>query len=200
MVRTYLSFFLSRDIQHNSNLMKYRYDFQVTTLQAILLIRLNEIGDKATSYKELKELTNMKDEILKRVLHSFACSKYRILLKSPKGKAVKPEDKFKINPKFACPMRSIRVPIAKLSSSANSSKKTTKKVQESRGFMIEAAIVRIMKARRALEHRDLVSEVLTQLSTFKPDPKVVKQKIEDLISREYLERDKEKSGTYHYKA
>ena len=66
--------------------------------------------------------------------------------------------------------------------------------------MIEAAIVRIMKARRALEHRDLVSEVLTQLSTFKPDPKVVKQKIEDLISREYLERDKKKSGTYHYKA
>ena len=112
MVRTI--FLLSRNIQHNiqHNSNWYRYDFQVTTLQAILLIRLNEIGDKATSYKELKELTNMKDEILKRVLHSFACSKYRVLLKNPKGKVVKPTDKFKINPKFACPMRSIRVPIA----------------------------------------------------------------------------------------
>ena len=176
------------------------YDFQVSTLQAILLIRLNEIGDKAATYAELKTLTNMRDEILKRVLHSFACTKFRVLLKSPKGKTVKPEDRFKINPKFACPMRSIRISMPLLTSSANSSKNTKKRVKENQDHMVEAAIVRIMKARRVLVHGELVKEVMVQLKTFQPDPKVVKQRIEDLISREYLERDKEKSDTYHYVA
>jgi len=35
---------------------------------------------------------------------------------------------------------------------------------------------------------------------FKPDPKVIKRRIEDLISREYLERDKDNPALYRYVA
>jgi cullin 1 len=40
-----------------------------------------------------------------------------------------------------------------------------------------------------------------QLSrTFNPDFKLIKKRIEDLISREYLERDREDAGMFRYLA
>ena len=56
--------------------------------------------------------------------------------------------------------------------------------------MIEAAIVQ-HEGKTHLGHRDLVSEVLTQLSTFKPDRKLSSKKLR-CISRVRKERDKEK--------
>ena len=75
-----------------------------------------------------------------------------------------------------------------------------KRVEEDRTNAIEAAIVRIMKARKALAHQQLVAEVLTQLAFFRPDPKLIKRKIESLIDRDYLERDPESNNTYRYLA
>lgn len=73
-------------------------------------------------------------------------------------------------------------------------------VQEDRGIAIEAAIVRIMKGRRKLDHLTLVQEVLTSLHMFKPQPQLIKHKIETLIDREFLERDPNDRSTYNYLA
>lgn len=75
-----------------------------------------------------------------------------------------------------------------------------KRVEEDRSIAIEAATVRIMKARKTLSHQQLLAEVLAQLAFFRPDPKLIKKRIESLIDREYLERDPDNPNTYRYLA
>jgi cullin 1 len=57
-----------------------------------------------------------------------------------------------------------------------------------------------IKARKALGHQQLVGEVLHQLEFFKPTSKAIKQRIESLIEREYLERDPDAPNSYRYLA
>lgn len=74
-------------------------------------------------------------------------------------------------------------------------------VEEDRRHLLEAAIVRIMKARKMLNHNDLVAEVMRQLSgRFVPSPQFVKKRVESLIEREYLERDEQDRRIYRYMA
>ncbi len=65
---------------------------------------------------------------------------------------------------------------------------------------MEAAIVRVMKSRKQMEHTELMQEVLQVLQGFKPAPKQIKERIENLIERDFLERDSEISSLYKYVA
>ena len=50
-------------------------------------------------------------------------------------------------------------------------------------------------------HNQLVMEEINQLNAlFKPDPRVIRKRIEDLIVREYLERDKDDMQKFRYLA
>ncbi len=54
---------------------------------------------------------------------------------------------------------------------------------------MEAAIVRVMKARKTMHYAELIAEVTQQLSSrFNPQPTQLKKRIESLIEREYIER------------
>lgn len=172
---------------------KKSYDFQVSTLQAIALDAMND-GITMT-FEELQRKLNVDEAILKPMLHSLSCGKFKVINKTPAGTKINNDDSFTANAKFTCNMRKIRIPMASLDSSLN-----TKRVEEDRSIAIEAAIVRIMKARKTLQHQQLLSEVLAQLSFFNPNPRVVKRRIEALIDREYLERSADNPHVYNYLA
>mmetsp|Transcript_10856 Transcript_10856/g.33497 ORF Transcript_10856/g.33497 Transcript_10856/m.33497 type:complete len:745 (-) Transcript_10856:58-2292(-) len=176
---------------------KKTYDLQVATLQAIALLAFNPVDGEpqALAFEAVKERINLPDDHLKRVLHSLACGKYKVLAKTPASSTIKTTDSFRVNATFACPMRKIRIPMASLDESHN-----PKRVEEDRTVAIEAAVVRIMKARKTLSHQSLLAEVLSQLAFFRPNPKVIKRRIEALIDREYLERDPDVANSYRYLA
>ena len=56
-----------------------------------------------------------------------------------------------------------------------------------------------MKTRKSLAHQALVSETFAHVA-FPAKPADVKKRIESLIEREYLERDRNDPQTYNYLA
>lgn len=171
------------------------YDLQLTTLQSVALLQFNDVLGEWLSYTDLSSRLGCETEVLKRIMHSLSCGKYKVLIKDPPGKRVDLTDRFKVNNAFQSNMRKIRIPMASLEESHN-----PKRVEQDRSIAIEAAIVRIMKARKALPHTQLVAEVIQQLTFFKPESRTVKRRIEHLIEREYLERDQERPSYYKYLA
>jgi len=78
---------------------------------------------------------------------------------------------------------------------------THKSVDDERRYLIEAAIIRIMKTKQKLAHQDLVGQVMGQLSArFNPDNKAIKKCIDDLINRDYVKRCENSNNTYQYVA
>ncbi|KAL0700582.1 hypothetical protein Bca4012_056704 [Brassica carinata] len=167
----------------------------LSTYQAVVLCLFNNA--ERITYQEMIEQVNLSHEDLVRVLISLSCAKYKILTKEPVSKTISTTDVFEFNSEFTNGMRRIRVSLPLV----DDRKKVVEDVGFDRRHAVDASIVRIMKSRKVLPHQQLVSQCVEQLSrTFKPDIKLIKQRIEDLITREYLERDAENPQIFKYVA
>ncbi|KAL9234534.1 hypothetical protein vseg_009395 [Gypsophila vaccaria] len=167
----------------------------VGTYQAAALMLFNT-SDRL-SYAEIAAQLNLADEDLVRVLQSLSCAKYKILIKEPSSRTVSTTDYFSFNSGFTDRMRRIRIPLPPV----DERKKVVEDVDKDRRYAIDASIVRIMKSRKVLGYQQLITECVEQLSRmFKPDFKAIKKRIEDLITRDYIERDKENPQLFRYLA
>jgi len=170
-------------------------ELQVSTFQAAVLLLFND--DDKLSFVEVKDRLRLPEEDVMRLLHSLACARYMVLTKEPPNKMVAVTDIFKFNADFTERIRRIKVPLPPV----DEKKKVVEDVNKDRRYAIDAAIVRTMKSRKQLPHQQLVLEVVQQLSRmFKPDFKVIKKRVEDLIAREYLERDPDNPNLFRYLA
>ena len=71
-------------------------------------------------------------------------------------------------------------------------------IKQERAMVLDANVVRIMKARKVLSHGDLLKDVMTQITLFKSQPIDIKKRIESLIERDYLKRDDDDKTKYIY--
>lgn len=195
------------------------YSLTVTTYQMCILMLFN----KATKLTlgQIASETNIPDLELRRHLISLTTPKHRILRKGSKGKGISGDDEtFTFNPDYKSNARRVKIPLVSIkeatknkkggggngapgtsSSSAAANEALPLQLEEERRHQVEAATVRIMKARKQLHHNDLIAEVTRQLQVrFVPSPQFIKKRIEGLIEREYLERNEDDHRLYMYVA
>ena len=210
------------------------YDVTLHTLQAVLILAIDDLqieGSKKNtekynrfaansertfiSFAKIQEMTGIKDvNVLKKLLHSLACCKFRLLSRqnnvsknvqasstdsNPSVNAnlsrIVTTDNFAVNFQFASTLKKFRIPMVNLQ---NQSTNTVQELSKQRSHHIDACIIRIMKAKKILSHAELNYEVLKRTASFQPDSKTIKFRIENLIERDYLERTGEDLKTYKY--
>lgn len=114
-------------------------------------------------------------------------------------RTVSPHDRFLFNTSFTSNQRRIRITNITMKETAEERTKTHAAVSKDRLYFIDAAVVRIMKARKVIDHRMLMGEVLAQLK-FPAASADIKKRIESLIEREYMERVDGGISKYKYLA
>lgn len=205
---------------------KYRrHELCVSSYQMCILLLFN--NKDTLTLAQIRTHTHVPDSELRRHLISLCTPKNRILRKGSKGRGItSDDDTFTFNTEYTSKLKRVRIPLVKETSMARSdvgaegvaalsaaaaaaagtavlsvNGSVPVAVEEDRRHLVEASIVRIMKARKALNHNDLVAEVTRQLSVrFNPSPQFIKKRIESLIEREYLERSSNEHRVYMYVA
>jgi cullin-4 len=161
-------------------------ELQVSLLQASILFLFNE-KDEIT-FPEIKASCGINNEDeLQRTLQSLALGKVRVLKKGPKGKDIDDSSTFYYNNEFQHPLIRIRINSIQIRETKQEQSDTTEKIRVERQYATDAAVVRIMKARKQLSHQQLVAEVFKQIK-FPIKAVELKKRIETLIEREYIER------------
>jgi len=191
-----------------------KYMLEVDCYQALVLKCFNEDTDNTgLTVEAIAQQTGLTFEELKSVLNSLAFGKpskngsTRVLKPVQKAPTddnnkpiISPTQLFAVN--FDFKNKQMKVRIQNISSKKEEEQKQSSEalvaVDKDRLILIDACCIRIMKSRKTMKHADLVSEIMGQLK-FKAENKSIKERIESLIEREYLERGEERS-TYNYLA
>ncbi|MBA0779193.1 hypothetical protein Goshw_030169 [Gossypium schwendimanii] len=176
---------------------KGKKELAVSLFQTVVLMLFNDA--QKLSFQDIKDSTGIEDKELRRTLQSLACGKVRVLQKLPKGRDVEDDDSFIFNEGFTAPLYRIKVNAIQMKETVEENTSTTERVFQDRQYQVDAAIVRIMKTRKVLSHTLLITELFEQLK-FPIKPADLKKRIESLIDREYLERDKNNPQIYNYLA
>ncbi|KAL4200513.1 hypothetical protein AMTRI_Chr02g253910 [Amborella trichopoda] len=176
---------------------KGKKELAVSLFQTVVLMLFNDTSK--LSFQDIKDATCIEDKELRRTLQSLACGKVRVLQKLPKGRDVEDEDSFLFNEEFSAPLYRLKVNAIQMKETVEENTTTTERVFQDRQYQVDAAIVRIMKTRKVLSHTLLITELFQQLK-FPIKPADLKKRIESLIDREYLERDKSNPQIYNYLA
>lgn len=166
----------------------------VSTLQCIILSLFNH--KVAFTFKDICEATQLHKSDCKQQLASLCFSKHKVLVQDPSDTEVDDDTRFSVNWEFTS--ERTKVVLATMPKEESATQAAPVDVSVERRPLMDAAIVRIMKAKQALQHNMLVEEVIRQCRLFKAQPPQIKVQIERLIERDFIKRDPQNRNVYVY--
>ncbi|KAI8070796.1 cullin 4A [Gongronella butleri] len=167
----------------------------LTLPQTLILLLFNESENDEMTFGQILSATNLDELELRRTLKSLACGTHVLLNKMPPGADVEPTDSFTCNRQFEVSRNHLWMNTEKLKEAIDNNATVNQNVLFGRDQKVDAAIVRIMKARQQLTHATLLGEVLKQIKFPLTTPDV-KKRIEVLIDKEFIARLED--GSYRY--
>jgi cullin 1 len=151
------------------------------------------------SVETLQEITGLEVAELHRVVKSLL--RCRLLRGPGEEEDLSPQTELSLNPKFSSKKMKLNITVTLQKETKEQTAETYKTIDEDRKLFVQAAIVRIMKARKVLNHVNLVAELLQQIQArFKPPVPLIKACIESLIDKEYMRRVMGETNKYEYLA
>eukprot|EP01015_Nassula_variabilis_P027969 TRINITY_DN5795_c0_g1_i3.p1 TRINITY_DN5795_c0_g1~~TRINITY_DN5795_c0_g1_i3.p1 ORF type:complete len:544 (-),score=116.08 TRINITY_DN5795_c0_g1_i3:132-1763(-) len=177
---------------------KSKYLLKVTNAQVCILMLFNRFPD--FTFEKLLSILEMKQQDL--VTQLVFLVKNGVLIKeNPEAKeSFEMIESISINKEFKN-VKKIVPCIPQKSKSAPEPSPVIGEIDEiqiQRANVIDAAVVRIMKARRKAMLNDIQAECLKLITLFKPQPLMIKQRIETLIERDFLKRNENTKTLFEY--
>ncbi|CAF0987704.1 unnamed protein product [Adineta steineri] len=180
-----------------------KYILQVSTYQMVLLLLFNH--ELNLTVERIQDKTQIELKLLLEILLSLLKNKLLICTDIHEDELVASNIKMNYSIRLATDFKSkklrinLNVPLKSVERKDIDSFHRT--IEEDRKMIIQATIVRIMKARQTLKHTLLMQEVIQQLSSrFKPQIPLIKKCIDILIEKEYLERQSDQNDILRYLA
>ncbi|KAH8552618.1 Cullin [Umbelopsis sp. PMI_123] len=159
------------------------YELSVSLHQMSLVLLFNTV--QSLSVKDMAGQTGL---TVPEVLRSVKALVDLGIFNSSEKK-VDENTELSINPSFSSKRTKIKVSTSVQADTPQENSATRKAVEEDRRIILQAAIVRVMKSRQILSHQQLVQEVIDQTrSRFAPSVPMIKKCIEQLLEKQYIDR------------
>ncbi|KAJ1902069.1 ubiquitin ligase (cullin) of SCF [Kickxella alabastrina] len=187
---------------------KAGYIFMVSTYQLAILMLFNAESGPGTGYdspsgptltlSQISQATGLDNSTITSEIDSIC--RARVLIGSNSDNEPTDDTTYKLNADFKSKRLRVNFAGAKKQEQKREITDTMRSINVDRMYTIQAAIVRIMKARKQLSHRQLVEDTISQIKLFQAPVADIKKGIDTLIDKEYLERSEGSRDVYNYLA
>lgn len=168
-----------------------KYILHTNIQQMNVLLSFND--RESRTINNIVEDTCLSTETVQSILNSLCLVKHPVLKKQG--------NEFVQNHSFKSKTIIVKISPGVKKETVEEKKETMKQIEEERSFKVDAAIVRVMKARKELDYNNIIIETTSALKNqFTPPPSLIKKRIETLIEREYMQRHEEKNNIFLYMA
>ncbi|KXN72068.1 Cullin-domain-containing protein [Conidiobolus coronatus NRRL 28638] len=181
------------------NYLPKKYELNCSLYQMSLLYLFNDL--ETLTLDQIQTQLQLPLSDILNILKSLIDNKLLNPIESPLDQNLPKTQEFSLNLNYNNKRFKLKLTQSTAAEVQMEDKETVKKVEEDRKLYLQSVVVRIMKSRKVLTHTQLVQEVfeLTQ-SQFKPSVPFIKQTIESLIDKQYMERSETNRDSYSYLA